>query len=246
MFVKFLIITSQRTGSTFLRLSINSHSEVICEGEPLIGGPIPLPKILEDRRYPAKVYRYIKARAWNPTKILEDFFKRDDQKVLGCKAMYNHLRNKSVKNFLQQHTEIRIIHLRRDNLLKQYISKRLLGVKRRKRWEPHSTVKLPVVSVRINPDAAIKAMLHCKKQFNEFEELLSSHNKIEVIYEDMIDGKRLNDKTTKAICGLLDIEYRPLFCDLVKTNPNQLKLMIENYEDIKIALKNTEFERFLD
>jgi hypothetical protein len=45
---------------------------------------------------------------------------------------------------------------------------------------------------------------------------------------------------------LLGVEYRPLFCDLVKTNPNQLKLMIENYEDIKIALKNTEFERFLD
>jgi hypothetical protein len=192
------------------------------------------------------VYRYVKARAWNPLKILENFLARNDAKVLGCKTMYNHLANEKVKQFLKQHNEIRIIHLRRDNLLKQYVSKRLLGVKRRKRWEPHSTEKLPVVSVPINPEAAIKDMQQSQRQFDEFQELLFNHNKVEIIYEDMIDGECLNAKTTKAICGLLGVEYRPLCCDLVKTNPNQLKLMINNYEDIKIALKNTEFERFLD
>jgi len=244
--MKFLIITSQRTGSTFLRLSINTHPDVRCEGELLIGGPIQVPKILEDRRYPAKLYRFVKARAWNPQEIIKNFLARNDPKVLGFKAMYNHLANNRVKQFLKQHTEIRIVHLRRNNLLKQYVSKRLLGVKRRKRWEPHATEKLPVVSVRIDPEAAIKDMQNSKKQFEKFETLLINHNKIEIVYEDMIEGGCLDSTTTDAICALLGVEHRPLCCDLVKTNPDQLKLMISNYEDIVSALRNTEFERFLD
>jgi LPS sulfotransferase NodH len=244
--MKVIIITSQRSGSNFLRHSLNSHPKVTCDGELLIGGMIPLPRILENWRLPAKLYRYIVAGAWNPVSILEKFLARNDSPIVGFKAMYNHLANSKVRKFLQHHTEIRIIHLRRDNLLKQYVSKALLGVRRSKRWEPHSTKKLPIVSTRISPDAAIKAMQQTQKQFEEYEKLLVNHHKIELVYENMINGRCLSDHATKEICKLLDVEDRPLCCDFVKVNPNELKLMIDNYEEIVSALHGTPFKRFLD
>lgn len=244
--MKAIIITSQRSGSTFLRHCLNCHPQITCDGELLIGGMVQLPSILEDRRIPAKIYRYFLAGAWNPTKILDKFTTRTDAPILAFKAMYNHFVNPKVREFLQSHTDIAIIHLRRDNLLKQYVSQALLGKKRERRWQPHSTSKLPLVSICISPQAAIKAMQQTKKKFDDFERLLSNHRKIELVYESMIEGRCLSKHATDAICNLLDIEQQPMCCDFVKVNPNELKLMIDNYEEVVNALSGTQFERFLD
>lgn len=243
--MKVIIVTSQRSGSTFLYRSLNSHPQVTCEGELLIGGMIELPQILADRRLPAKIYRYVRARAWNPVGILNDFLGRSDSPVVGFKAMYNHLKSAKVIDFLRTHSDIRIIHLRRDNLLKQYVSKATLGKKRERRWQPHSTTKLAPVSTRISPDAAIAAMEQTLKQFEAFERLLSGHQKIELVYEEMIDGGSLSASALSAICGLLDIEKRPMVCDYVKTNPNDLELIVENYAEVVKALRGSKFERHL-
>jgi hypothetical protein len=212
----------------------------------MIGGPIPLPRVLEDRRMPAKLYRYVKVRAWNPVKILENFLARQDAPVVGFKAMYNQLKNPKTHEFLRLHTDIRIIHLRRDNLLKQYVSKMLLGKKRETRWQPHSTTNLPVVSTHIVPEAAIDHMEKVLQQFEAFERLLSRHQKIELVYESMINGGCLSNQAASSLCKLLNIENRPMCCDYVKVNPDKLELMIDNYDELVAALRGTEFERHLD
>ena len=243
--MKAIIITSQRSGSNFLRHCLESHPEVTCEGEMLIG-VAKIPSILEDWRLPAKIYKYLRGGGLRPVRILEDFIAREDAPVVAFKAMYNHLRNPKVRKFLQQHTDIRVMHLRRDNLLKQYVSKMLLGKKRERNWQPHSTHKVRAVSTRISPEVAVKEMRRVQEQFEEFERLLSHHHKIELVYEDMIDGQCLSDEATKAVCGLLGLETRPMCCDYVKVNPNQLNVMVENYQELCEALRGTPFERFLD
>ena len=83
-------------------------------------------------------------------------------------------------------------------------------------------------------------------QFAEFDRFLSHHQKIELVYETMINGQSLSDETTEAICELLHIESAPMYCNFVKINPNKLELMVENYDELVKALRGTEFERFLD
>ena len=244
--MKAIIITSQRSGSNFLRHCLDSHPQVTCDGELLIGGMVTPPRILQDRRLPAKIYKYLRAGAWRPVKILEGFLARNDAEVVAFKAMYNQLANRRVVEFLRQHTEIRVIHLRRDNLLKQYISKLLIGKKRERRWQPHATHKVPIASTYVSPAAAIQEMQRVRAEFENFERLLSQHEKIELVYEDMIDGQCLSDEVTQAVCGLLELEVRPMCCDYVKVNPNQLNVMVENYEELAEALRGTPFERFLD
>ena len=165
---------------------------------------------------------------------------------MAFKAMYNQLANPKVTKFIQDHKDIGIIHLRRENLLKQYVSKVLIGKKRERRWQPHTTKKLPPVTTYISPEKAIAEMTRVQNYFREFEEALSLHNKIELIYEEMIDGSCLSDQATCSICNLLRIEVKPMCCNFVKINPNQLALIVENYQELADALSGSRFADFLD
>jgi LPS sulfotransferase NodH len=244
--MKAVIITSQRSGSNFLRHCLNSHPVITCEGELLIGGNIALPKIIEYRRTLAKIYRYVRSGAWNPVKILEEFYAREDSPVVSFKAMYNHLTSKAVRQFFRRHMDIRIIHLRRDNLLKQYVSKMLLGKKREQSWQPHSKKSLPIVSTHISPSSAVECMQRTAEQFQFFEDFFSSHKKIVLVYELMIEGSGLSDHAAAEVSRLLNVEYKTLSCDYVKVNPNDLRLIIDNYDEVAAAVRGTEFERFLE
>ncbi|WP_162010831.1 hypothetical protein [Nitrosococcus halophilus] len=139
-----------------------------------------------------------------------------------------------------------MIHLRRENLLKQYVSKMLLGAKRERRWQPHTTKKVPGVSIHISPTAAIKEMQRVRNQFLEFEQLLSHHHRIELVYETMINGQSLSNEAAEKICELFQLNPAPMHCDFVKINPNELELMVKNYDELASALRGTEFEQFLD
>jgi hypothetical protein len=244
--MKAVIITSQRSGSNFLRHCLNSHPMITCEGELLIGGQIELPAFLLYRRNFAKIYRYIRSRAWNSLRILEKFYAREDAPIIAFKAMYNHLSSLKVQEFFKQHTDIRIIHLRRDNLLKQYVSKVLLGKKRSNPWQPHSKKPLPVVSTRISPELAASCMRRNAEQFESFERLFSKHKKVVLVYEQMIEGSGLSGQAAADISQLLNISYSSFSCDFVKVNPNDLSLIVDNYDEVAAAFRGTEFERFLD
>lgn len=243
--MKAIIITSQRSGSNFLRHCLQSHPKISCDGELMIGGPITPPRLIENWRMPTKIYRWIRAGAWNPVRILEEFRARTDAPVVVFKAMYNQLRSPKVHEYLREHTDIRIIHLRRNNLVKQYVSKTLMGKRRDGRWQPHSTSKVRTVATHISPQAAIREMRNVQRQFDLFEQLLSNHRKIELVYEDMIDGQCLSDAAREAVCDLLEVESAPMCCDFVKVNPNKLELMVKNYDELAAALKGTEFEQYL-
>lgn len=243
--MKAIIVTSQRSGSNFLRYCLQSHPKIMCDGELMIGGPIKPPRIIEHWRMPTKIYRWLRAGAWNPVRILEDFNARTDAEVVMFKAMYNQLRSPRVHEYLRAHTDIRIIHLRRGNLLKQYVSKTLMGKKRDGRWQPHSKTRLRAVKTHVSPAAAIREMRYVQEQVDLYEKLLSNHKKIDLVYEDMIDGQCLTEAAMHAICDLLEVESIPMCCDFVKVNPNKLEMLVENYQELASALAGTEFERYL-
>jgi len=120
-----------------------------------------------------------------------------------------------------------------------------MGKKRDGRWQPHSTSKVRAVATHVSPQAAIREMRYIQQQFDAYEHLLSNHKKIELVYEDMINGQCLTDAATRAICDLLEVEPAPMCCEFVKVNPNKLELMVENYQELATALAGTEFERYL-
>jgi LPS sulfotransferase NodH len=244
--MKAIILTSQRSGSTFLQYCLDAHPSVKCYGEWLVGGHLVAPTPFRGRRILTKAWRYVVIRAWDPVSILDRHYAREEAPVVAFRAMYNHVDNRRVRDYLARHTEIRVIHLRRDNLLKQYVSKVLLGAKRERKWQPHTDHHIPVVSVRISPERAIKEMSRVRDAFADFEQLLSRHRKIELVYERMVNGQTLSREAWTKISELLEIETAEIGSDLVKMNPHDLRPMVENYEELAAALAGTEFERYLD
>ncbi|MGH8495927.1 MAG: hypothetical protein ACREVN_07300 [Gammaproteobacteria bacterium] len=244
--MKAMILTSQRSGSTFLQSCLGAHPQVRSYGELLVGGNLKAPAPLRGNRLLTKAYRYVAARVWNPEGIMDRYFALGGAPVVLFKAMYNHVDNRRVRKYLTDHEEIRVIHLRRDNLLKQYVSKVLLGAKRERAWQPHTTKEIPVVSVRISPRRAIDEMRKVRDHFNDFEQLLSRHKKIELVYERLFNGSTLSNEAWTAVSGLIEIEPANATSDFVKMNPNDLRPMVENYDELADALAGTEFEKYLD
>lgn len=244
--MKAVILTSQRSGSTFLQQCLDAHPSVKCYGELLVGGNLVAPAPLQGRRLLTKAYRYLMIRAWDPVGIMERYYGREEAPVVAFKLMYNHADRPRVKEYLAAHREIRIIHLRRDNVLKQHVSRLLLTAKRERAWQPHTDHPVPVVSVRVSPQDAIEDMRRVRNYFLEFERLLSGHRKVELIYERLFNERTLSQEALGKIAELLEIEPMPISSGLVKMNPNELRQMVENYDELVEALADTEFERFLD
>jgi LPS sulfotransferase NodH len=244
--MKAIILTSQRSGSTFLQYCLDAHPSVKCYGELLVGGNLVAPKPFRGRRLLTKAYRYAMIRAWRPASIMDRYYAREAASVVVFKAMYNHVDNRRVRLYLTRHPEIRVIHLRRDNLLKQHVSKLLLSAKRERAWQTHTTHSIPVVSVRVSAKHAIADMRRVRDAFLEFERLLSGHRRIELLYERLFSGPTLSREAWEKLTELLEIEPASVGSDLIKMNPNDLRPMVENYDELAAALSGTEFERYLD
>lgn len=245
--MKAVIITSQRTGSSFLVECLKSHPHVNCHYEILKKGygdkrigPIDQPNKL------FYLYRYLLRGAWNPPKMLDKFYTNEKGQVTAFKAMYTQLIDPRVRYYLQKHTEIRIIHLRRHNLLKQYVSN-VLNRRRIRGDRKFSNTKesLPIITTRISPARAIRAMRKNKKLFQHYEQLFSKHHKVNLVYETMMEGQSLSERAAAAVVGLLEIDSAPMTGPYVKMNPDKLELIVENYDDLINALAGTEFEVFL-
>ena len=247
--VRAIILTSQRSGSGFLVDCLDGHPQICCFGELLIGGDVQPPRIIEGRRWPTKLYRYVAARAWNPTALMDRCYAGAAAPVVAFKVMYNHADNGRVRRYLAENKDIRVIHLRRDNLLKQHISKLLLAVRRKteRAWKPHTTTPVAAVQVTVDPANAIADMRNVQRLFDAFEELLSDHRRIELVYEQMYSGRTLTREAWSRVTGLLDIDPpEDAGSDLVKMNPDDLTRIVSNYDELSAALRGTEFERFLD
>lgn len=246
--MKAIVLTSQRSGSTFLTHCLNSHPQVRCYGEILVNGLYrreDVPALLNRFRLTSRAWRYAVSGAWRPARFLDRFYAREEAPVMAFKVMYNHLADPRIRRYLGAHAEIRIIHLRRDNLLKQYTSKVLAPLKfGNRRWG--ATNPQPVLATRIEPNQAIEAMRHMQARFEEHERLFAAHRRIELVYEEMVDGAGLSAGAARAVTQLLEVEPAPMASRTVKVNPDRLEAIIENYDELSRALRGTEFERFLD
>jgi hypothetical protein len=243
---KAIILTTQRTGSTFLVECLDSHPDVRCIGEMLAGGHIWVPEFVYRSRYATKAYRYLGSGAWNPVRMMNRYFARTDRPVMCFKAMYNHIRPPWTIQYLREHAEILILHLRRHNLLKQYVSRALLSVARDKSWQPHATEPVTPTSIAVSPDAALAYMRRIRAEHARHEAMFSGHRRYQLSYETMIDGQTLRSDVAREVCAFLGISAHPMKSKLIKMNPVDLRDMVKNYDELAAAIHGTEFEDLLD
>jgi hypothetical protein len=242
--VRAILLTTQRTGSTFLIECLNSHPDIEATGELLIGGPIKPQPLTKGRLRPlAKAWRFARAGAWMPRRHMERYFSGGEARVRLFKAMYNHISNPITLGYLRERTEIRILHLRRHNLLKMHVSRKLMGSgKRVQSWKPVTES----ARVEIDPVEALAEMRSVRRQYQHFEEVFAAHARLQLVYEDLIVQQSINPRVTEAICAFLGVTRAAMTSRLVKMNPDPLSEIVINYDNLASAISRTEFSELLD
>ncbi len=242
---RFLIIGTQRSGSTLLRRYLDSHPGIRCGGEIFVmrGGQ---PQVYDTwRRSTAKrrtghwlgrknqVYQY-----------LDFFFSQSDAHIMGFKILYSHLRRlpyryPMVMDYAQT-GGFKIIHIQRRNALKTILSR--TRAIRSRTFHSRSTVAedkttLPtvgLVSQLERMDAEHRLWCDRTRSFD-------THN---ITYEDL--SRDAQSVCTDVATFLGAAGDHTFSTELVKLTPDRLSDAIENYEQVHALLKDTRFAFMLD
>lgn len=240
--VKFIILSTQRTGSSLLQALLNSHSRIDSYVE------IFMPK--NEKKDSFASYRrnslqrrvlYIVNRSSITRDYLEEFFaKGSPVDAKGFKFMYGQARRFPEVASWCEANDVRVVHLIRENFLKIIVSGKIA----KQRGVYHSTRRLDAIKVRIDPRAIISQLEKIEAQVNMYRQIFSYGSYLEVNYEILVANTA---DEAKRLLRFLDVETdEPLTSDLKKINPNSLADLVENYNDVKNELLGSPFEKFLD
>lgn len=219
-YAKIVVITQARTGSTFLLSLLRCHPKIEFEGE---------------------VFRLLNGNSckeiWNRI-----FAKRLPWiKYVGFKIFYYHpddSDDNKVWNFIAEDEEVRIIHLKRNDLLRTYISKQLAfktGLWTSKKQKKHGKP----LDKRIQIDVD-----HCLKELNQIKEWERSHSKenfpnhhyFETSYETVTGDYQ---STVNELFNFLALKPIRVKSELRRQNPEKIEDLITNYDELKSHLSNS-------
>jgi hypothetical protein len=243
--VRAIILTTQRTGSTFLVGCLRSHPDINCITELLVGAHLDPPAMFRTSRVLTKASRFVMGGGWWPTRAIRRFYASSDKPASVFKIMYNQASNRPTLNCLAGDRDVRVLHLRRRNLLKMHVSQLLMPRRRNLIWEPHTTVPLPPVTTRVDPALAIEQMRKAQARYRHFEEVFAGHPRLPLVYEELIEDQRLRPSEGRRICDFLGVEDRPMGSSFIKLNPESLEAMVTNYGELADAVSRTEFAEML-
>jgi hypothetical protein len=115
------------------------------------------------------------------------------------------------------------------------------GGKRVQSWEPVAAAK-----IRVDSQSAIAAMRNSRLRSEYFDDVFSRHAKLQLAYEDLIDGQQVSSSVTAEICDFLGVERVSMRSRLIKVNPDSLSDIVLNYDELAAAVRQTEFADQLD
>ncbi|MCG9973014.1 sulfotransferase [Christiangramia crocea] len=219
---KFVIISTARTGSTLLATLLNSHQNIICEGE---------------------IFKNLNGKSCS--KIWQEFFSKKPKKIhqVGFKLFYFHPydEDKDVWNIINNDKTITIIHLKRKNLLRIFLSQKI-GLKT-KLWTDNinrpNNLSLNTKKVTLDYHACIGAFEEIEDYENITRLNFQRHNYLEVYYEDLIENRQLE---INRILSSLNLPVDVLTANNKQQNPEGLNELINNYSELKIKFENSKWE----
>lgn len=248
---KFIILSTQRSGSTWVVDMLNSHKAILsyselllenAEGKPIWGG-------CKDQEF---FNSYLKAEKQRHQNInvqdcLFDYLdklyaKRDGIEAIGFKLMYGQAGAYGVIIDYLVSRKVSIIHLIRRNSLDIILSKEAAA--QRSMYHSRSDDIEPVkLTVDLN-EIKLKLLWQEKeihKARKKYANLKLPY--CEVYYEDLLSGK----VPFQYLLKFINIEGRVtnLESSLKRTNKEPHSKIIENYEQLKSFLENSKYSSMI-
>ena len=229
---RFLLVFTQRGGSTYLAHCLDSHPDIGCErGEPLCRQHI------WARTFPKAL----------PEQLLDVALRRPGYRVTVARVTHRAVWDVPIA-YLQSLDGI--MHLHRENFVRIIVSAMI----NTQGWRmTHTYERLPLQKFYIDPD---KLVSECHRYLGTVRRTRKWLGRkmgvpfLKVGYEGIVGGEGteasgIPEPTGRRLCEFLGVEYRPLTCDLKRTNPEPLHKLVKNWREVREALLDTPFEKWI-
>jgi LPS sulfotransferase NodH len=243
--VPFLILTSPRSGSTWLVSLLNQMEDTSTYGELFLprkhsgkwDADFAYPRFVEARpagrhNRPAEVFKYLDALYQQPGAV-------------GFKLMYSHLRRYPELMIYFLVHRVRVIHLVRKNPLDLLISRAV----KRKLEQAHRLANEPPVEgvqVELNTETLIKKLQIKQRKMNRARNLLrfSGLRQLEVGYEEL----QKDPSAFSGLCRFLSIEADGKMPEskFQKVRRESQMQVLKNYGEVRQVLEGTRYLVYLE
>jgi LPS sulfotransferase NodH len=240
----FVVLSTQRSGSTWVVDMLTSNPRVIAYSELFMHGGEGTPQWGQEQDLPYwQAYSRDKHRVAKPYWLWhylgEAFEERPDVDAVGFKLMYSQLTRISRPLMpMLWLKRVRIIHLIRRNALDVVLSKEA-GAAREGRLHARDGEDVEAVRLSLDTDTLLRRMtLHERAIAGarvRFKRVGLPYT--EVVYEDLA----ADENRFAELFEFLGVEPAPVASSLQKLNPSSHEELIENYGEVRDALEGTEF-----
>lgn len=243
-YVRFILLGRSRTGSNLLRGLLNSHRGIIAFGE---------------------IFRHYGAIGWDfshfpQSKKMSSLIENDPVRFLetrvfgnfpkhisaaGFKIFYYHAHNDAwepVWTYLNSQKDLKVIHVKRKNILKTYLS-------RRRALETNAWVRKgandPEDSkpISLSYEECIEEFAKTRTWEQHYDGFFEKHHKIDVLYEDLASDHR---GEMRRIQEFLGVDYEVVEPRTTKQSRRPLASSILNYFELKERFAGTSWEEFFE
>jgi LPS sulfotransferase NodH len=240
-YTAFIVLGRSRVGSNLLRGLLNGHPQVAAFGE---------------------IFRDVKSLDWDhlgyfqsralaslaerdPVRLLDrSVFGRypDSIRAVGFKLFYYHAREgaaASIWPYLRERPRLKVIHLRRENLLQTHVSRKRAALT--DQWVNVSGQPEQQVVLRLDYDECLEDFERTRSWEDDAGRFFEGHPFHDVTYERLAGEPQ---SEAEAIQQFLGVPVRPLRPSTHRQARQSLSATIANYAELKAQFSGTPWQAF--
>lgn len=212
-YLRFVLICHPRTGSNLLSSYLKSHPNIKMHGE---------------------IFSKLNGKSINSIYKIFNKNKERKFKASGFKVFYSHPDdgdNEELLNLIENIPNLVVIHLTRKNKIRTLVSWRIAlltniwGKKRGETLVPTDQKRLNII-----PGEAVSFISDLNHKENYIDQRFNKYKYIHITYEDLVDDPQ---QCVNKIFPLLIVPDHEVKTNYIKSNPEPLNELIENFKELK-------------
>lgn len=223
VYQKYIILSTYRSGTNLLTSLLNSHPRIVSHHE-----------VFREEYFLRGFFHWKLLRFMFPVVFLRAHVFHAYPKLIkavGFELQYDQARTgrkKGVWKHIQTHNDIKIIHLKRKNILATYLS--YVIANKMKQWTTTKNQSYPRFYVELDPRECMQYFLDIRRYRVWCDMFFHKSNVLQVTYEDLVARQ---SHETARILEFLQLPQFPLSTKLKKQITQPIEESILNFDELK-------------
>ncbi len=242
-YTRFVILGRSRVGSNLLRGLLNAHSQAVVFGE-IFQNKQEIGWAMEGFPTNGRTKRLFLRQ---PVQLLEQKLWRnypEGTTAVGFKIFYYHARDvewTAVWDYLQQDANLRVLHLKRQNLLDVHLSRKRAMLS--EEWVSTGGTAVKVGAIPLNYDECLADFEQTRAWEREAETFFKYHPTLELLYEALTANTAHEMRRVQEFLGL---DYETVQPQTSKQRKRPLAQAITNFAALKAQFAGSPWAAFFE